>query len=184
MRIATGLSLIFGIFLILGGFVFLTYHSMGEQNSSLEKELDVPENHFFTVGGEKADKIVGEYSATEPVNVYLTTNDSVKTEHIASIESLENYTVLAVGEKAGILDYQTPDSEKKYYIIFNNPNNASIHLDISVEFESSERSTVCLLPGIILLLSGIILIAVGVNFHRKSKRMEELDNNDNESPEV
>ena len=161
MRLATKLSLIFGLFLIASSVIFFAFNSMGETNSKLETELIVDENHFFTVGGERANRVIAEYSATEPVNVYLTTNQSVRHEHLSSIESLDNYTTLDEGKTSGNINYKTPDSEKEYFIIFNNPNNSTVNLDVNVEFEYEARSSNCLLSGIILLISGVALFAYG-----------------------
>jgi hypothetical protein len=162
MKLATKLSLIFGILLIIGSFIVFILYTSGEPNSKLEKELEIPQFHYFTVGGERADRVIAEYSATESINVYLTTNKSVKHEHLSSIESLDNYVTLDEGNTSGHIEYNTPDSDKEYYIIFNNPNNSTVNLDVNVEFEYTARTSNCLLSGIILLVSGAVLLAYGL----------------------
>lgn len=161
MILAIKLSLIFGMLLIASSVIFFAFYSMGETNSKLETELIVDENHFFTVGGERASRVIADYTATEPVNVYLTTNQSVRHERLSSIESLDNYTTLDEGKTSGNINYKTPDSKKEYFIIFNNPNNSTVNLDVNVEFEYEARSSNCILSGIILLISGIALFSYG-----------------------
>jgi len=179
MKLATKLSLIFGILLIIGSIIMFGLYLVGETNSKLEKELEIPEFHYFTVGGERADRVIAEYSATESINVYLTTNKSVKQEHLSSIESLDNYVTLDEGNTSGYIDYNTPDSDKEYYLIFNNPNNFTVNLDVNVEFESAVRSSNCLLSGIILLMSGAALLAYGLLERRRQRAVvfETVDEN-------
>ena len=168
MRISTVLAILIGLILIPIGILFISANSSGHSANSYENELYLERNHFFTVGGESAEKINAEYSSTEPVDIYLTTNSSASHAELTSIESLEDYILLEGGKSSGKIEYKTPDKNKKYYLIFNNINDLTIQLHVYIEFIDDNNQLYNLLPGLVLIFSGIILLTVGIYFQIKA----------------
>jgi len=167
MRISTVLALLIGLTLIPVGLLFIATNSSGHTTNSYENELSLERDHFFSVGGERAERILAEYSSTEPVDIYLTTNSSASHAELTSIESLEDYILLEGGKSSGKIDYKTQGKNEKYYLIFNNINDLTIHLRVYIEFVDDNNVGFNIIPGLVLMLSGVILLMVGIYFHIK-----------------
>jgi hypothetical protein len=167
MRAGAIISIVFGILLLIGGIIFLALYGIGDANSKFENEIDVPNGQFYVVGDKTASKITGEYSASEPIEVYVTTDESVKSGLIWSIDSLSDVEKLDEGKSSGSIDYETSKSDDTYFLLFNNPNDSSVHLSVDVEFHNEGMSTICLIPGFIMLIIGIVLLAVGMVLRKK-----------------
>jgi DNA-directed RNA polymerase subunit RPC12/RpoP len=160
--------LILGIIFVIIGAITLGLFALGDANSKFDDEQTIGYGQFWTVGGKMATRITGEYTATIPVDVYVTTDESVRTGLIWSLESLDDLETLDEGKTQGNIDYETPDSSKDYYLIFYNPNISSTHVSAKVEFQNEEVLAVCLILGIILLVLGIVFLILGFKFRKEA----------------
>jgi DNA-directed RNA polymerase subunit RPC12/RpoP/flagellar basal body-associated protein FliL len=168
MKARVIVPLIIGILLIVAGLAFLAFYGIGSSNSTLNDERNVGSDQVWILGGKMASRITGEYSASQPVNVYVTTDDSVMGGFIMSIQSLDDVDTIALDSRQGDIDYETGDSSLDYYLLIENPNDTTTNVDLSVVFESDVASTICLIPGIIFLIIGIVLIIVAVMARKKA----------------
>lgn len=168
MRVGAIISLIFGILLLIGGIILLVFYGIGDANSEFSGEQNIGYGYYWHIGGKSASKIKGEYSSSGPVDVYVTSDESV-TGFLWSLDDLDDLTALDKGKTEGTIDYETPDSSKEYYLIFTNPNDSNINVNTDVEFQNEGLSMICLIPGIISLIIGVVLLIVGAMLAKKGK---------------
>ena len=169
MKAGAIVALIFGILFLIGGIILLGLYGLGASNSKQELDETVPAQQFWAMGDKPASRIIAEYKAEYPVDVYVTTDSSVKSGFVFSINSLDDVKLLEEGKTSGKIDYDTPDDSKTYYILFYNKGNYNNKMHVDIEFQFEAMNYMCLIPGVIGLILGPILILVGYRIHKKSK---------------
>jgi DNA-directed RNA polymerase subunit RPC12/RpoP len=160
--------MIFGIIFVIIGIITFALFAIGDANTKFDDEQTIGYGQFWTIGGKTATRITGEYTASQPVDVYVTTDDSVRSGMVWSLESLEDLESLDEGKTEGNIDYETPDSGKDYYLIFNNPNISSTHVSAKIEFQNEGVLATCLILGVIMLVLGIIFLFLGFRARKQS----------------
>ena len=93
---------------------------VGSQNSSEEFNKTLEPGQFYVMGDKPASKIVAEYSSTQPIDVYVTTDQNVKYGIVWSLDSIDDCKNLDSGKTSGKIDYDTPDTGKNYYLLLTN----------------------------------------------------------------
>jgi DNA-directed RNA polymerase subunit RPC12/RpoP len=159
--------LIFGIIFVIIGAITLGLFALGDANTKFDDEQTIGYGQFWTIGGKTATRITGEYTASQPVDVYVTTDDSVRSGMVWSLEGLENIELLDEGKTEGNIDYETSDSTTDYYLIFDNPNISSTHVTAKIEFQNEGVLAVCLILGIIMLVLGIVFLFLGIRARKR-----------------
>jgi DNA-directed RNA polymerase subunit RPC12/RpoP len=151
--------MIFGIIFVILGAIFLVMFAIGTDNSKFEDDKTVGPGQSWTIGGKMASKIVGEYSSTEPINIYVGTSQF----------SLD-FDVIEVGGTGGKIDYETPDSGQDYYLHFVNMGVSNAQVHVNLEFQSS-IGLICLIPGIIMLVLGLVFLFIGFRLRKQPDRL-------------
>jgi hypothetical protein len=161
--------LVLGILLIIGGIISLILLGVGSSNSKTEGSQTVPYGSYYVIGGKSAEKIIVDYSASKPVDVYVTTDDSV-TGFIWSVDSLDDLEKLETGT-GGHIEYETEDSGIDCYLLFVNDNEGtSANVNAEVEFQQSGFSNMCLGAGVVLLILGIVFIVISRRMKGKASK--------------
>jgi DNA-directed RNA polymerase subunit RPC12/RpoP len=160
--------LIIGILLVTAGIIFLVFFGIGQDRSTVDLDENVGSDQYYVVGGKKASRITGDYTSSQPISVYITTDESVM-DYIISIQGLDDVDTIATNSVQGDIEYDTQDSNLDYYLLFENRNDVSSHLEASVEFHYDITNILCLIPGIIFLIVGIVLILVAYISHKRAK---------------
>lgn len=173
MKASVIVLILIGIILFAIGALFIALFGIGTENSTIDEDQEIGAMQVYVVGGKSASKIVGEFSSDLEISVYVTADEDVRSSSFLDVESLDNYARLVTSETKGDFDYDTPSNTDEYYLIFENRNDESTDVDIRAEFQNDILSSVCLLPGIILVIIGLVLLILAGIIHKKLKKSDQ-----------
>ncbi|MCK5560849.1 MAG: hypothetical protein KAJ51_09665 [Thermoplasmata archaeon] len=173
MKTSVLVLIVIGIILFAIGAIFVTFFGIGTENSTIDKEQEIGMGEVYVVGGKSASKIVGEFSSELEISVHVTADEDVRSSSFFAVASLDDYETLVDTKTKADFDYDTPSNTDEYYLLFENKNLQSTNVDIEAEFQSDILSSVCLLPGIILVIIGLVLLILAGIIHKKSKKSDQ-----------
>jgi hypothetical protein len=189
MRAMDFISALLFLLILFGGILTVTTNAYADLDFS-QKDINIGNEQYFVIGptisyNEDIVKITGRFNASLPVDVYVTTDSTVKYGLTWSIDEIYNKEKLFKGKTEGKIDYKTPDKGYKYYILIVNPNYSNVNLNIDVTFHNEEEndtkftfldSLICI-SALIIGLIIVVIIIYHVKLKQKSKQSSHYPSN-------